>query len=260
MRLFLVDAFTSRPFAGNPAAVCLVEGERDDDWRRAVAAEMNLSETAFVEGDGDDLGLRWFTPKLEADLCGHATLAAAHVLWEIGSEASVLRFRTRAGVLTAERGGDEILLDFPADPPEPIEESPGLAAALGCQPIWTGRGRYDLLVQVAESETVRQLAPDLSALREIETRSVVVTAVADGADEPADFVSRVFGPRVGIDEDPVTGSAHCMLGAFWAERLGRTELSGYQGSPRGGYVGVRLAGDRVILAGAAVTVARGQLA
>lgn len=259
MRLFIVDAFASRPFAGNPAAVCLVEGERDDDWRRAVAAEMNLPETAFVEGDGDELRLRWFSPEVEVDLCGHATLASAHVLWELGSQAPVLRFRTRAGVLRAERRGGEILLDFPADPPDPIEEPPGLATALGCQPIWTGRGRYDLLVQVEEADAVKRLAPDMSALRQFETRSVVVTA-ADAVDEPADFVSRVFGPRTGIDEDPVTGSAHCTLGAFWAERLGRTELRGYQASPRGGYVGVRLAGDRVILAGTAVTVVRGELA
>lgn len=260
MRLFVVDAFTDRPFAGNPAAVCLVEGERDDGWHQRVAAEVNLPETAFLQPGGDEWRLRWFTPTVEVDLCGHATLASAHVLWELGAEASVLAFRTRSGLLTAERRDHEILLDFPADPPERIAGPAGLGAALGCELIWTGRGRFDLLVQVAEAETVRRLAPDMTALRQFDTRSVVVTAEADGRDGPADFVSRVFGPRTGIDEDPVTGSAHCTLGSFWAERIGRTDLRGYQASARGGYVGVRLAGDRAILSGQAVTVIRGELA
>jgi len=259
MRIFVVDAFTSRPFAGNPAAVCLVEGERDDAWRRAVAAEMNLPETAFVERDGDAYSLRWFTPAVEADLCGHATLAAAHVLWEVGEAGDVLRFHTRSGLLTAERDGDQIVLDFPADPPEPVGEPEGLAAALGCAPVWTGRGRFDLVVEMADAGTVRSLSPDLAAIAGFDVRAVVVTARGEPEDG-ADFVSRVFSPQTGIDEDPVTGSAHCTLAWVWAVRLGRTELSGYQASARGGYVRVRLAGDRVILAGSAVTVLRGELA
>ena len=263
MRIFVVDAFTSRPFAGNPAAVCLVEGERDDAWRQAVAAEMNLSETAFLERGGEGrFGLRWFTPRVEVDLCGHATLASAHVLWEeVGEEAGVLRFFTRSGTLAAERSGGAILLDFPADPPAPVEAPPGLAQALGCEPVWTGRGRSDLFVEVADEAVVPQLAPDFGALRAFDARAVIVTAAAKpGAGTGADFVSRVFAPRTGIDEDPVTGSAHCTLACFWGGRLGRGELRGYQASARGGYVGMRLAGDRVVLSGSAVTVVRGELA
>lgn len=260
MKLFVVDAFASRPFSGNPAAVCLTDGQRDDAWHQAVAAEMNLSETAFVQGEGDELQLRWFTPAVEADLCGHATLASAHVLWELGSHVAVLRFHTRSGLLTAERRGNEILLNFPADPPVATDEPAGLADALGCEPIWTGRGRYDLIVEVADAGTVRGLTPDVTALGSIDVRGVIVTAAADGKDRPADFVSRFFGPQVGIDEDPVTGSAHCTLACLWGDRLGRTELLGYQASARGGHVGVRLAGDRVVLAGRAVTVLRGELA
>lgn len=259
MRIFVVDAFTRRPFAGNPAAVCLVDEERDDGWRRAVAAEMNLSETAFVQRrDGDGFDLRWFTPTVEADLCGHATLASAHVLWEVGERAAQLRFHTRSGVLTAERAGDEIVLDFPADPLDPVPEPAGLATALGCPPRWTGQGRFDLLVEVEDEAAVRRMAPDIDALRGFDVRAVIVTARA-GQDGRADFVSRVFAPNVGIDEDPVTGSAHCTLACFWAERLGRAELCAYQASARGGFVGVRLDGQRVQLSGPAVTVLRGDL-
>ncbi|MFP5318817.1 MAG: PhzF family phenazine biosynthesis protein [Acidimicrobiia bacterium] len=259
MRIFVVDAFTSRPFAGNPAAVCLVDEERDDEWRRAVAAEMNLSETAFVERrDGGGFDLRWFTPQVEADLCGHATLASAHVLWEVGERSPQLRFHTRSGVLTAERSGEQIVLDFPADPPEPVPGPPGLAGALGRAPRWTGRGRFDLLVEVEDEAAVRRLAPDIAALRAVDVRAVIVTAEADPGG-PAHFVSRVFAPNVGIHEDPVTGSAHCTLGCFWAERLGRPELCGYQASARGGFVGVRVVGERVLLSGSAVTVLRGDL-
>lgn len=259
MRVLIVDAFTSRPFAGNPAAVCIVDEERDDAWRQAVAAEMNLSETAFLERRSDGgYDLRWFTPTVEADLCGHATLTSAHVLWELGEPASRVAFHTRSGVLTAERAGDRIVLDFPADPPQPVPQPAGLAESLGCTPRWTGRGRFDLLVQLEDEATVRKLAPDIGALRAIDARAVVVTAEADHGG-PAHFVSRVFAPNVGINEDPVTGSAHCTLACFWSERLGRPELCGYQASARGGFVGVRLAGDRVLLSGSAVTVLRGDL-
>lgn len=259
MKLLVVDAFTSRPFAGNPAAVCIVDEERDDAWRQAVAAEMNLSETAFLERRSDGgYDLRWFTPEVEADLCGHATLASAHALWELGEPATRLTFHTRSGCLTAERAGDQIVLDFPADPPQPVPDPAGLADALGCTPRWTGQGRFDLLVEVENEAAVRRLAPDIGALRAVDVRAVIVTARADPGG-PAQFVSRVFAPNVGIDEDPVTGSAHCTLACFWTRRLGEAELCGYQASARGGFVGVRLVGDRVRLSGSAVTVLRGDL-
>ena len=212
-RLFLVDAFTGAPFAGNPAAVCLLDRERDAAWMQAVAAEMNQSETAFLHrpgGDGDWV-LRWFTPAVEVDLCGHATLAAAHVLWrECGLDDGVLHFRTRGGRLSAERDGAAIALDFPADPPAPIDPPAALAAALRTGPRWVGRGRVGWLVHVDDAERVRRLQPDMARLAALDAALVMVTAAGDGPDH--DFVSRVFAPRVGIPEDPVTGAAHCCLG------------------------------------------------
>ena len=217
----------------------------------AVAAEMNLSETAFVvvDGDTDDaLALRWFTPTVEVDLCGHATLATAHVLWETGAmaRAATIRFATASGTLTCTVDRDEtIWMDFPASPSAEIDEPAGLADALGASPVRVARNRHDHLVELADAATVRSLTPDLAAIARIETRAVVVTALADdGNDEGADFVSRCFGPRVGIDEDPVTGSAHCALAPWWATRLGRRELVGHQVSARGGIVHVEVRGDR----------------
>jgi PhzF family phenazine biosynthesis protein len=257
--LIQVDAFTDTPFAGNPAAVCLLDGPRDDAWLQAVGAEMNLPETAFVRPLADGLELRWFTPTVEVDLCGHATLAAGHVLWETGRLApdAVARFHTKSGVLTAARRGGWIELDFPADPAAPAEAPAALLEALGVSAKWTGRNRFDWLVEVESAAVVRALAPDLARLATVPTRGVIVTAPAD--DARADFVSRFFAPRAGIPEDPVTGSAHCCLGPYWAPRLGRAELTGYQASPRGGLVRVRPAADRVILGGHAVTVLRGEL-
>lgn len=265
--LFQVDAFTRDRFRGNPAAVCLLDGPRNDAWMHAVAAEMNLSETAFVVVDDDTdraLPLRWFTPAVEVDLCGHATLATAHVLWEteaIEPEAPI-RFTTASGTLTCTVDRDEtIWMDFPALPSEEIDEPAGLAAALGATPVRVARNRHDHLVELADAATVRALSPDLTAIARIETRAVVVTALADdGNDEGADFVSRFFGARVGIGEDPVTGSAHCALAPWWGARLGRTELVGHQVSARGGIVRVEVRGDRVRLGGHAVTVLRGELA
>ncbi len=262
MRIFHVDAFASRPFAGNPAAVCLVAGDEGSAWMQAVAAEMNLPETAFVERlpEPGRFGLRWFTPTTEADLCGHATIAAAHALWQEGEEEAVLRFETRSGELAARRAGERITIDLPADPAEAIEPPPGLAEALGCELLWAGRGRLDFLVEVADEATVRALAPDLAAVARYDPRGVIVTAAADpDGGTGADFVSRFFAPGSGIDEDPVTGSAHCTLAGYWAPLLGRTEMTGYQASPRGGHVGLCLAGDRVEVSGAAVTVAHGHL-
>jgi PhzF family phenazine biosynthesis protein len=258
MRLLQVDAFTDEPFKGNPAAVCLLDREVHDGWMQAVAAEMNLSETAFLRPDGDGFGLRWFTPTVEVDLCGHATLASAHALWEEGEVAAgePIRFATRSGVLTASSRSGEIELDFPATPPEPAEAPPGLLEALGVEPRWVGRSRFDYLVEVGSEQAVRALRPDLERLRAIETRGVIVTA---GGSPPFDVVSRYFAPAYGIDEDPVTGSAHCCLAPFWSDRLGKGELVAYQASRRGGVVRTRLAGDRVVLGGQAVTVLRGEL-
>jgi PhzF family phenazine biosynthesis protein len=265
MRLFQVDAFADHAFGGNPAAVCLVEGDVDSDWMQSVAREMNLSETAFLSPVEDGVyGLRWFTPAVEVDLCGHATLASAHILWEEKIEGpEPLSFSTRSGLLTAVPVGDGLIqLDLPADPPDvsygggPFSE--GLAAALGARIVGVHRGRFDLLVEVDDAEAVRQLTPDLRALAGFDARGVIVTAAGDAL-HGADFVSRCFYPACGIDEDPVTGSAHCTLASFWCTRLGRPSLVGWQASPRGGRVGVELAGDRVLVTGRAVTVLRGEL-
>ncbi len=264
MRLFQVDAFTERPFGGNPAAVCLVEDDVDADWMQSVATEMNLSETAFLTPAGDGVyGLRWFTPAYEVDLCGHATLASAHVLWEEKIEGpEPLNFETRSGLLTAVRVADGLIqMDFPADPPAPrgpADEPARLAAALGADVVSVQRGRFDILVELGDAAAVRGLAPDFRTLRGFDARGVIVTAPCDGL-HAADFVSRCFYPAAGVDEDPVTGSAHCTLASFWCPRLGRTSLVGWQASRRGGRVAVVLAGDRVLLGGRAVTVLRGEL-
>jgi PhzF family phenazine biosynthesis protein len=265
MRLFQVDAFADHAFGGNPAAVCLVDGDVDDDWMQSVASEMNLSETAFLSPAADGLyTLRWFTPAIEVDLCGHATLASAHVLWDEKIEGpEPLSFSTKSGVLTAVRAGDGLIqMDFPADPPDVSYSggpfSDGMAAALGAPVVGVHRGRFDLLVEVEDAEAVRRLTPDFQSLAGFDARGVIVTAAGDGLDG-ADFVSRCFYPASGVDEDPVTGSAHCTLASFWCTRLGRPSLVGWQASPRGGRVGVELSGDRVLLTGRAVTVLRGEL-
>ncbi|HYC60222.1 MAG TPA: PhzF family phenazine biosynthesis protein [Thermoanaerobaculia bacterium] len=261
MRLLQVDAFTSEPFRGNPAAVCLLDRERDAQWMQDVAAEMNLSETAFLlPRDGDGYSLRWFTPAVEVALCGHATLASAHALWEeqLLAPNDVARFHTKSGVLTAQRKGERIELDFPAtleqrsDPPEGLLESLDIA-----DPVYVGRNKFDYLIEVASEEIVRALQPDHPQLRKIPVRGVIVTSRASSDD--IDFVSRFFAPGSGIGEDPVTGSAHCCLTPYWSARLGKQEMTAFQASPRGGFVHVRLNGDRVKLAGQAVTVLRGEL-
>lgn len=260
--LYVVDAFASRPFTGNPAAVCLLDDPADEAWMQSVAAEMKHSETAFVRpvvrGEvADGFELRWFTPTVEVDLCGHATLVSAHVLWEAKrlDPTESARFHTRfRGLLTATRTGDAIELDFPADPPAPASLPDGLAAALGIEAKETMQARVGYLVEAAGEDEVRSARPDFTRLADFES----VTVTATGAEH--DFVSRYFAPRYGIDEDPVTGSAHCALGPYWAERLGRDDLVGYQASARGGTVAVRVEGDRVRLGGRAVTVVRGELA
>ncbi len=262
MRLLQVDAFTDAPFRGNPAAVCFLDSsERDNAWLQNVASEMNLSETAFLSRREDgDWSLRWFTPAVEVDLCGHATLASAHALWEEGllPRSETARFQTRSGLLTAASDGDWIELNFPATPAEAAQPGEGLLAALGVKPLWVGRNRFDYLVEVASEDEVRAVQPDYAQLRRVRARGVMVTSRA--STPGYDFVSRWFGPQSGVDEDPVTGSAHCTLAPYWSARLGRTSLSAYQASPRGGVLRVTFDGGRVRIAGRAVTVLRGELA
>jgi len=261
--LFQVDAFTDRPFAGNPAAVCLLDGPRDEGWMQHVAREMNLSETAFLEPTGDGFGLRWFTPAIEIELCGHATLASAHVLWETGTldPAATARFHTLSGLLTAQRDGEWITLDFPARPIEEVRPPEGLAEAFGVEPLFVGRSKFDYLLGLPSEEAVRSADPDFRRLSSLPVRGVIITsrAAAGGSPAPFDFISRFFAPGSGVDEDPVTGSAHCTLGPYWAPRLGKEDFLAYQASARGGMVRVRVVGDRVRLGGQAVTVLRGRL-
>ncbi len=254
-----VDAFTSRPFAGNPAAVCILQAAPDERWMQDVAREMNLSETSFLVPQNGDYQLRWFTPSVEMDLCGHATLASAHVLWEEGRLAASeqARFHTRSGLLLAKKDGDWIEMDFPGKSGQDTETPAGLAAALGIQPVYVGRNQFDYLVEIDSAEALRTMQPDHSTLRKLPVRGVIVTSRSDTPE--FDFLSRFFAPGSGIDEDPVTGSAHCYLGPYWSKRLGKTEFVACQVSPRSGVVRVRCAGDRVHLGGQAVTVLRGEL-
>jgi PhzF family phenazine biosynthesis protein len=258
MRLLQIDAFTSEPFKGNPAAVCFMDGARDDRWMANVAAEMNLAETAFLTRRDDGWGLRWFTPAVEVDLCGHATLASAHAIWsEKISKDDELRFHTRSGVLTAKRAGDLIELDFPAKREEAIAAPAGLLDALGTtHATYVGRNQFDYLVELPTEAELRSLKPDHAVLRQLPVRGIIVTSRGSGE---YDFISRFFAPGSGIDEDPVTGSSHCCLTPYWAQRLGKNEMHAYQASPRGGAIRVRLDGDRVKLGGRAVTVFRSEL-
>ncbi len=257
--LFQVDAFTSEPFGGNPAAVCLLEGDRADSWLQQVAAEMNLSETAFVQPQGGGFRLRWFTPCAEVDLCGHATLASAHVLWQTGSvpAGQTISFQTRSGELRAAAQGPWIELDFPLTPEQESAAPAGLLAALGCSARYVGKTRFDYLVEVGSEAELRSLRPDFAKLAQVHVRGIIVTARS--AVPEFDFVSRFFAPAIGVSEDPVTGSAHCCLGAYWRKRLGKSEFTAFQASARGGVVRVRVTDNRAYLGGQAVTVLRGQL-
>jgi PhzF family phenazine biosynthesis protein len=259
-KIYKVDSFTERPFAGNPAGVCMLAEPRDEAWMQGVAREMNLSETAFLRAEGEGFALRWFTPLVEVELCGHATLASAHILYETGvlDPKTRARFSTKSGILTAAASGGLIELDFPAKPEAPTLPPPGLAEALGVEPVYVGRNAFDYLVEVASEETVRAAAPDFARLKGLDVRGVILTAAA--GTRAFDFVSRFFAPAVGIDEDPVTGSAHCCLGPYWGAKLRKAEMTAFQASARGGVVHVRLAGDRVALGGHAVTILRGELA
>ena len=258
--IVVVDAFTDRPFAGNPAAVCLLHKPADEEWMRNVAREMNLSETAFLAPEADAFRLRWFTPAVEVALCGHATVASAHVLFEYGALApsATARFHTRSGLLTARRRGAWIELDFPAKPEQAAETPPALLRALGIErPAYFGIGEFDCLIEVNAEAELRALQPDMGLLGALPYRGIIVTA--RGATPDYDFVSRFFAPRVGVPEDPVTGSAHCCLGPYWKTKLGKDDFLAYQASARGGVVKVGVRGDRVLLGGQAVTVWKGEL-
>jgi PhzF family phenazine biosynthesis protein len=258
-RFTQIDAFTDRPFTGNPAAVCLLASARDAGWMQQVALEMNLAETAFLVRRRDGFDLRWFTPGAEVDLCGHATLASAHALWEEGQlkPSDTAHFHTRSGLLTATRRGGHIWLDFPATPVASAPPPAGLEQAIGRAGTMVGRTVFDYLVELDSEAALRSLTPDMTLLAGIPYRGLIVTAPS--ADSRYDFVSRFFAPGLGIPEDPVTGSAHCGLGPFWRDRLGKDEMVGYQASARGGTVLVRIEGNRVHLGGQAVTVLRGEI-
>ncbi|MGW0767435.1 PhzF family phenazine biosynthesis protein [Streptomyces sp. NPDC002676] len=268
MRIRIVDAFTDRPFAGNPAGVLLLDdGFPEDDWLQNVAMEVNHAETAFAHqlprGGEADWALRWFTPVAEVAMCGHATLATAHVLHTSGAHEGPVRFATRSGVLIATPGADgSITLDFPTAPLTPVEAPDGVAQALGAEPVAafdTGANVGDLLVDLADEKTVLGLTPDLKSLGAYSSRGIIATACAEDPSQGYDFVSRCFFPNVGIDEDPVTGSAHTALAPHWSARLGRENLTGLQASRRGGLVRTGLRGDRTLLTGRAVTTIEGEL-
>jgi PhzF family phenazine biosynthesis protein len=259
-QIFQVDAFTREPFTGNPAGVCILPTGSSEKRFQEIAREMNLAETAFVAPRGEEFGLRWFTPSAEVDLCGHATLASAHVLWETGllSPDREARFHTLSGLLVARRVDERIELDFPAEPPEESSAPAGLLEALGIRTaLFVGRNRLDYLVELESEAAVRAIAPDFRRLADVAGRGAIVTARS--ANRRFDFVSRYFAPSVGVDEDPVTGSTHCCLGPWWSERLGRNVLSAWQASRRGGALEVEPRGDRVLIRGHAVTVLRCEL-
>lgn len=261
MRIIQVDAFTNRAFGGNPAAVCVANGAIDESLMQQIALEMNLSETAFTHPEGDSYRLRWFTPLCEVDLCGHATLATAHVLWEEGRlhPDQPARFVTKSGTLTCRLLDGWIEMDFPAEPVTETDAPTALPAVLGgVSTRFVGKNRMDLLVELESETALRSLKPDFGRMAEIPVRGVIATVRAE-AGSPFDFVSRFFAPRLGVNEDPVCGSAHCALTPYWARRLEKTALRAYQASQRGGDLRLRLEGDRVILAGQAVTTLRGEL-
>jgi len=258
LTMLQIDSFTDDPFRGNPAAVCILDKMPPDRWLGSVAAEMNLSETAFLLPQGDDWRLRWFTPTVEVKLCGHATLAAAHALWELGllNQDAQARFHTLSGILTARREGQWIEMDFPAQGAQTAEAPPALTDALGVRPVSVHRAGWTWLVELADEDSVRAVSPDFAAM-EPPHGSAIVTAPSDDPD--CDFVCRFFAPVVGVNEDPVTGAAHCVLGPFWGRRLSKAAMVSHQVSARGGIVRVTVAGERVKLAGQAVTVLKGQL-
>jgi PhzF family phenazine biosynthesis protein len=259
LRYFVVDAFADRPFAGNPAAVVPLESWLDADLLQKIAMEMNLSETAFFVPEGDAYALRWFTPRVEVDLCGHATLASARALVAMGklADGATTSFSTRSGILKISARGKQFELDFPATPATPAAPPAGLIESLGAAPIFAGQSKFDFLLELESEAALRALAPDFKSLAAVGCRGVIATAKSSAPE--FDFVSRFFAPAVGIDEDPVTGSAHCCLATYWTAKLNKTKMVGFQASARGGVVHVELRGDRVLLGGEAVIVAEGEL-
>lgn len=261
MKLYQVDAFTSKAFSGNPACVCITDEPLDTGLMQDIAAEMNLSETAFItERDGGEgFDLRWFTPAREVDLCGHATLASAHILYQIkhvGADIEI-RFHTRSGILRCRKQDSAILMDFPAAEVKPSELPEGAVEALGISPVYTGFSSFYFMIELESVEALQNCKPDFARLKELSEHCFIITAPSD--DETFDFYSRMFAPAYGIHEDPVTGSAHCLLGPYWGEKLGKLKLRAFQASARGGVLGVNLKGDRVELAGQAITVMVGEL-
>ncbi len=260
MQIYQINAFTDSAFAGNPAAVCILSEKMEDDWMQNLAAEMNLSETAFIYREGKNFNLRWFTPSSEVDLCGHATLASAHTLWEAGEVSSeeTIDFDTKSGILTAEKNEKWIELNFPAEIEEAADIPENMNKALGqIEIVYSGKNRMDYLLEVESEEIVKNIEPDFDLLKKIDTRGIIVTAIS--ASDKYDFVSRFFAPNIGITEDPVTGSAHCCLGPYWSEKLNKNSLIGFQASERGGTVRVKADGNRINLSGKAVTIFRGEL-
>lgn len=257
MKIYQVDAFTEKPFSGNPAGVCVLNEKLDEKLMQDISREMNLSETAFIVKNGEGYDLRWFTPSEEIDICGHATLASAHILWEKGylKNGQEAKFSTKSGILTAKMNNGWIKLNFPALTEEKAEPPAGLLEALGVEATYVGKNVFDYLVEVESEETVRTMKPDFEKLSKVPARGVIVTARAG----EYDFVSRFFAPEVGIWEDPVTGSAHCCLGPYWQKKLNRDEFIAYQASERGGVLKVKVAGERVLISGKAVTVLEGEL-
>lgn len=256
---FIVDAFTDRAFSGNPAAVVLLDGWRRSEWLASVAMEMNLSETAFLAPREGGFDLRWFTPRVEVDLCGHATLASAAALAHTSqlADGATVEFSTRSGILPVTRDGSRFRLDFPVTPEQPAEAPEGLPQALGISAAYVGKSGFDYLIEVEDARVVREMSPDFRRLARIPSRGIIVTSRSDRPE--FDFISRFFAPAVGIDEDPVTGSAHCCLADFWSRRLGKTRMTAFQASARGGIIELELRGSRVILAGHGVVVAEGGL-
>ncbi len=262
-KIFIADAFTSSPFSGNPAAVCILEDEKNDKWMSDLAAEMNLSETAFVKKNDEGFSLRWFTPVTEVDLCGHATLASSHILWQYGylKQTEDAVFQTRfSGILRAVKSGNEITLDFPCKEVKSSESYPELESALGAKPKYTGftgKEEKNHFIELDSEKQVRELKPDFSLLSKLRVSGVIVTAVS--SNDEYDFVSRYFTPAQGINEDPVTGSAHCSLTPYWSKKLRKKEMNAFQASSRGGMIKVKLGDERVFLTGQAVTILEGNL-
>lgn len=258
MKINIVDAFTDKPYRGNPAAVCILQSEMPDEWMQSVAAEMNLSETAFLIQQQDGFTLRWFTPEAEVDLCGHATLASAHLLWEANiTHEEEIKFFTKSGTLSARKNDTWIELNFPLEPAEGIEAPELLKDCFNVPFKYVGKNRMDFIIEVEDEKVVRCLQPDIALLNTIETRGVIVTARSNEPD--VDFVSRFFCPSIGVNEDPVTGSAHCCLGPYWKEKLGKDRFTAKQLSARGGLLKLHILSERILIYGQAVTTLTGEL-